>query len=52
MARKHIAWYSKGLRDGNRFRQHMNLLEQPDEQLAFTRDFFEQLEQQQDARAA
>lgn len=52
MARKHIAWYSKGLRNGNAFRQAMNQFEQPQQQLRFTRDFFEQLEQQQDSQAA
>lgn len=52
MARKHIAWYSKGLRDGNAFRQHMNTLEKPEQQLAFTQNFFENVEQQQDFRAA
>ncbi len=44
MARKHIAWYSKGLRDGNSFRQHMNTLELPEQQLAFTEQFFAQLD--------
>lgn len=52
MARKHIAWYSKGLRNGNQFRQQMNQLEQPQQQLRFTRDFFEQLQEQQDSQAA
>ena len=52
MARKHIAWYSKGLRNGNAFRQAMNQFEQPPQQLRFTREFFEQLEQQQDSQAA
>ncbi|MTI62848.1 MAG: tRNA dihydrouridine synthase DusB [Methylophaga sp.] len=52
MARKHIAWYSKGLRNGNAFRQEMNQLELPQQQLRFTRHFFEQLEQQQDSQAA
>jgi tRNA-dihydrouridine synthase B len=51
MARKHIAWYSKGLRNGNAFRQQMNTLEQPQQQLDFTAEFFEQL-QQQDIEAA
>lgn len=46
MARKHIAWYSKGLRDGNPFRQQMNTFETPEEQLAFTEQFFTQLQQQ------
>jgi len=45
MARKHIAWYSKGLRDGNPFRQHMNTLELPQQQIDFTEQFFAQLEQ-------
>ena len=52
MARKHIAWYSKGLRNGNVFRQEMNLLEMPHQQLQFTRDFFEQIQEQQGSRAA
>ncbi|HAU06540.1 MAG TPA: tRNA dihydrouridine synthase DusB [Gammaproteobacteria bacterium] len=43
MARKHIAWYSKGLRDGNAFRQQMNTFESPEQQLAYTDDFFRQL---------
>ncbi len=46
MARKHIAWYSKGLRDGNAFRQHMNTLEHPQQQIDYTEQFFAQLEQQ------
>jgi tRNA-dihydrouridine synthase B len=45
MARKHIAWYSRGLRNGNPFRQHMNTLELPQQQLDFTEQFFAQLEQ-------
>jgi tRNA-dihydrouridine synthase B len=52
MARKHIAWYSKGLRDGNVFRQEMNLLEMPQQQLQFTRAFFEQIQEQQGSQAA
>ena len=43
MARKHIAWYSKGLRNGNAFRQQMNTLEKAEQQLAFTDGFFAQL---------
>ena len=46
MARKHIAWYSKGFRGGNLFRQQMNKLERPQQQLEFTKQFFTQLEQQ------
>jgi tRNA-dihydrouridine synthase B len=45
MARKHIAWYSKGLRNGNAFRQHMNTLEHPQQQIDYTEHFFAQLEQ-------
>ncbi|NQY27350.1 MAG: tRNA dihydrouridine synthase DusB [Piscirickettsiaceae bacterium] len=45
MARKHIAWYSKGFRDGNPFRQQMNTLESPQQQLDFTQQFFAKLEQ-------
>jgi tRNA-dihydrouridine synthase B len=53
MARKHIAWYSKGLRNGNPFRQHMNTLETPQQQVDYTIAFFEQLKQeQQDEQAA
>lgn len=44
MARKHIAWYSKGFRNGNPFRQQMNTLELPEQQLAFTEQFFAQLD--------
>jgi tRNA-dihydrouridine synthase B len=46
MARKHIAWYSKGLRDGNAFRQQMNQLEHATQQLAYTDAFFTQLAEQ------
>lgn len=44
MARKHIGWYSKGLRNGNAFRQEMNQLESAEQQLACTRAFFAQLD--------
>jgi len=40
MARKHIAWYSKGFRNGNPFRQQMNTLELPQQQLDFTKQIF------------
>ncbi|EMR13593.1 tRNA dihydrouridine synthase B [Methylophaga lonarensis MPL] len=46
MARKHIAWYSKGLRNGNAFRQQINLLEHSEQQLAYTEQFFAQLTEQ------
>ena len=47
VARKHIAWYSKGQRDGNPFRQHINQLESADAQLAYVRDYFDRLTEQQ-----
>ena len=47
VARKHIAWYSKGQRDGNSFRQHINQLDSADAQLACVRDYFDQLADQQ-----
>ena len=47
VARKHIAWYSKGQRDGNPFRQHINQLESSGAQLACVRDFFDRLTGQQ-----
>ena len=43
VARKHIAWYSKGQRDGNRFRQNINALESAAAQLDYVRDYFGQL---------
>jgi len=47
MARKHIAWYSKGQRDGNPFRQHINRLDSAETQLACVRQYFDQLTEQQ-----
>ena len=43
VARKHIAWYSKGHPQGAAFRQIINHVETPEQQLAFTREFFDQL---------
>ncbi|TCJ12981.1 tRNA dihydrouridine synthase DusB [Parasulfuritortus cantonensis] len=40
MARKHIAWYTKGLADSASFRHAMNQLESSREQLAAANDFF------------
>jgi tRNA-dihydrouridine synthase B len=40
MARKHIAWYTKGLADSASFRHAMNQLETPGEQLEAVNDFF------------
>ena len=42
VARKHIGWYSKGHPQGAAFRQLINHVETPEQQLAFTRDFFDQ----------
>ena len=47
VARKHIAWYSKGQRDGNPFRQHINQLDSADAQLAYVRDYFDRLTESQ-----
>ncbi|SMC18537.1 tRNA-dihydrouridine synthase B [Andreprevotia lacus DSM 23236] len=43
IARKHIAWYTKGLRGGNEFRQAMYRLESTTEQQQATRAFFDRL---------
>jgi tRNA-dihydrouridine synthase B len=47
MARKHIAWYSKHQRDGNRFRQRINRTETAAEQLEYVNDYFAALAGQQ-----
>jgi tRNA-dihydrouridine synthase B len=41
MARKHISWYSKGLRDGAAFRHRVNQIESTTEQLTMVREFFD-----------
>jgi tRNA-dihydrouridine synthase B len=51
VARKHIAWYSKGQRDGNAFRQQINQVESAEAQLARVHAFFEQLAEQQELAA-
>jgi len=51
VARKHIAWYSKGRRDGNAFREQVNRLESPAGQLQFVRDFFGRLSDRQELAA-
>ncbi|MFC3901358.1 tRNA-U20-dihydrouridine synthase [Acinetobacter marinus] len=43
IARKHIAWYSKGLRESNAFRQAMYKVESTAEQAQVVADYFEQL---------
>ncbi len=42
MARKHIAWYTKGLADSASFRHAMNRLESTQAQLAAVNEFFQQ----------
>jgi tRNA-dihydrouridine synthase B len=41
MARKHISWYSKGLRDGAAFRHRVNQVESRAAQIAMVREFFD-----------
>ena len=48
VARKHIAWYTRGLAGAAAFRQTMNRLDRCDEQLAAVDGFFEQLARQAD----
>ncbi|MEN9454642.1 MAG: hypothetical protein RL210_161 [Pseudomonadota bacterium] len=43
IARKHIAWYTKGLRDSNEFRQAMYQLESSAAQLAAITEYFDRL---------
>jgi tRNA-dihydrouridine synthase B len=45
MARKHIAWYTKGLKNSALFRARMNQLQTADEQVAAIRLFFDALSQ-------
>lgn len=42
-ARKHIAWYCKGLRNSHAFRHHMNTLETCESQLAAVNNYFAEL---------
>ncbi len=46
VARKHISWYTKGLKDSANFRHAMNQLQTIDSQLAAINDFFNHLQQQ------
>jgi len=41
MARKHISWYSKGLRDGAAFRHRVNQVESCEPQVTIVREFFD-----------
>ena len=45
VARKHIAWYSKGHRNGAAFRQQVNQVESVSDQLTMTHAFFDRLEE-------
>jgi len=44
IARKHIAWYCKGIRHAAAFRQIINQVEQPLEQLKYVENFFDRPE--------
>jgi tRNA-dihydrouridine synthase B len=44
-ARKHIAWYCKGLRGSHHFRHHMNTIDNCQEQLKAVNDFFDGLKE-------
>lgn len=46
VARKHISWYTKGLKDSANFRHAMNQLQTIDEQLNAINDFFNHLHTQ------
>ena len=49
IARKHIAWYCKGIRNANVFRQFINHVEQPFEQLERVEHFFSQPQDYEEA---
>ena len=51
VARKHIAWYSKGQRNGAEFRQRVNRVDSVDEQLRMTDAFFDGLSASQEMAA-
>ncbi len=44
VARKHISWYTKGLKDSANFRHHMNTLQTIDLQLGAINEFFAHLQ--------
>ncbi|OAM51644.1 tRNA dihydrouridine synthase DusB [Methylovorus sp. MM2] len=46
IARKHISWYTKGLKDSANFRHAMNQLQTIEEQQAAINEFFERLQTQ------
>jgi tRNA-dihydrouridine synthase B len=47
VARKHIAWYSKGQWDGNAFRQQIYRLESSASQLRCVREYFNRMGERQ-----
>ena len=51
VARKHIAWYSKGQRHGNVFRERVNRIESAALQLRCVRDYFERIAGQRELAA-
>jgi tRNA-dihydrouridine synthase B len=51
VARKHIAWYSKGHPNGAGFRRHVNRVETIDEQLRMTHEFFDSLSDERELAA-
>ena len=51
VARKHIAWYSKGHHNGAGFRQRVNRVDSIDEQLRMTHAFFDSLSATQEMAA-
>jgi tRNA-dihydrouridine synthase B len=51
VARKHIAWYSKGHHDGAEFRRLVNQVETIDEQLRMTHAFFDSVAERREMAA-
>jgi tRNA-dihydrouridine synthase B len=51
IARKHLAWYSKGRPEGARFRNNINYSESPEEQLQAVHDYFMFLHNKRDLAA-
>ena len=47
-ARKHIGWYVRSLPGGEDFREHMNMLESSEQQMAAVRHYLDGLAQQMD----
>ncbi|MBT8544910.1 tRNA dihydrouridine synthase DusB [Polynucleobacter paneuropaeus] len=47
-ARKHIGWYSKGLRNSHHFRQRMNTADDCKTQLQMVNDFFDEMKSHSD----